>query len=147
MLATQWHAGCLMHSGGAHRCQHAGGSVHHGWSFPSASWAPDLPSLGAQVRPGELVAVVGRVGAGKSSLASALLGGMAVCSCLLLLTIRKRGGRFVMASALYVPHLLEPMHICFLPCSLSRATYRCLAVWLMLPRCVQPAMQPSSCLS
>ncbi len=40
------------------------------------SWRPTLSGIDLRVRPGSLVAVVGQVGAGKSSLLSALLGEM-----------------------------------------------------------------------
>ena len=51
-------------------------SFPHSVSLPSSPSSPSTISLNLQIKPGQLVAVVGHVGAGKSSLIQALLGEM-----------------------------------------------------------------------
>ena len=52
---------------------------------------PSLPSINLKVKPGQLVAIVGQVGAGKSSLLSAMLGEMERVQGNV--SVRVRGGR------------------------------------------------------
>ena len=51
-----------------------------------------LPSINLKVKPGQLVAIVGQVGAGKSSLLSAMLGEMERVQGNVSIRVREGGG-------------------------------------------------------